>query len=161
MQKGNLIQNGELILAPGTHTTPNWNTDYSDYIFETEFRFFGSTTGWSGMSVYLRYSNPPCAGITGNCSDQVGVSTQGTVSAWRPNGTDSYDNFLSDTDATSFAPNGENQLTVIVNGNEFQIFLNHVFVRSFTDSTYKSGIIVLDTDGTSVAFNYIRIYAIP
>ena len=83
------------------------------------------------------------------------------MSAWRPNGTDSYDQLLSDTYAPGFAPNGENQLTVIVNGNEFQIFLNQIFVRSFKDSTYKSGIIVLDTDGTSVAFNYIRIYAIP
>ena len=156
LQKGSQIQNGGLILSPGEDTIPSWNTKYSDYIFETSFQFFNIvSTDYSGMSVYLRYV--PCSG---NCSSQVGVSTKGEVFAWNKAGTYTKQ-ILPRTVASEFNFNGSNKLTVIVNGKEFQIFLNDVFVRSFDDSTYKSGIIALDVDGASIAFDYVRIYAVP
>ncbi len=160
LEKGSQFQNGMLILsAPHAATYPSWHTEYSDYVFETEFQFIGQQQSeWSAMSVYLRYSNPPCPGSTQNCSDHVAVSTQGEVVAWKSNN-DNVKQLLANTYASGFVPKGMNRLTVIAKGSEFRIFLNGDFVRSFDDSTYKSGIIVLGIDYVPVAFNYIRIYA--
>jgi hypothetical protein len=162
LEKGSQIQNGMLIIGSQTSTGPSWHTQYSDFVFETEFQFINPTqSGWNAFSAYLRFTDPPCTGYTGNCSDQVAVSTTGIVAAWRPNGTDNYDRLLQDTYASAFNPNGFNKLTIIVKGGEFRIFLNNVFVRSFTDATYKSGIVVFDTGDSPVALNYISFYATP
>ena len=164
LNKGSQIQNGMLILAYQSETHPSWYKNYSDFIFETEFRFIDPpSSGWAALSAYLRYMNPNsnCPGTTANCSDQIAVSSKGTVAVWRPNGTDNYEQLLADTQATDFSSNGDNKLTVIMNGSEYRIFINDVFVRSFSDSTYTSGIVVLTADNTSVVLNYVRIYAIP
>jgi|CXWL01.1.fsa_nt_gi hypothetical protein len=156
LQKGSRIQNGVLALSPGEATFPSWNTKYSDFIFETSFQFANTiSTDYSGMSVYLRFNY-----CSENCSSQVGVSTKGDVLAWNKSETFTKQ-ILPATAASEFNSKGANKLTVVVNGKEFQIFLNDVFVRSFNDSTYKSGIIVLDVDGASIAFDYVRIYAVP
>jgi hypothetical protein len=159
---GSSIRDGKLIIGPGTASSPALSTQYSDFIFETEFQFLDpKVSDYAGFSVYLRFSDPPCPGNTGNCSDQVGVSSTGDVSAWRPNGTENWDRILAPTHVSQLNLNGPNKLTVAVNGSQFRIFINNALVRSFTDSTYKSGIFVLDTDGTATAFDYIRIYALP
>ncbi len=161
LQKGSLIQNGMLILAPETFTVPNWDTKYSNFIFETKFQFFDpSQTEYAGISVYLREAW--CLSATSKCSNQVGVSANGEVLAWRLNGSD-VEQIMASTSASDFSINGANKLTVIVNESEFRIFINDVFVRAFSDSTYQhqSGNVVLDVVRTSVALDYVRIYTIP
>jgi serine/threonine protein kinase len=165
LDKGSTIQNGMLILEAGTSTSPFWNNNYSfsNFIFETSFKYINPVqTGYTGMSVYLRFSLNCNNGSTGNCDDQVGVSSNGVVLAWRQVSPNSTLQILSESSAAAFNPSGFNKLTIFVNGSEFRIFINDVFVRSFIDSTYKSGIIVMDETGSSaVAFDYVRIYALP
>lgn len=157
LEKGSRIQDGLLALSPSEHTVPSWDTSYSDFIFETSFQFVNTvSTEYSGMSVYLRYVL--CA--SSQCSDQVGVSTKGEVSAWSHDGAETK-RVLAGTFAPDFNSTGTNKFTVIVNKSEYQIFLNDVYVRSFSNPENKSGIIVLDVDGTSIGFEYIRIYATP
>jgi hypothetical protein len=158
LQKGSRIQNGWLVLSPSEHTVPLWSTKYSDFIFETSFQFADVTSrDSSGMSVYLGYVPSPC---NGNCSDQVGVGTKGEVSAWNHIDNNTRQ-ILSTTTASEFNSNGANKLTVIVKGKEFQIFVNDTFVRSFNDSTHQPGIILMDVDGASIAFDYVRTYNVP
>lgn len=162
LEKGSQIQNDMLILASNASTHPAWSTAYTDFVFETEFQFINPPlSGWTALSAYLKYQNPPCSGVTGNCSNQVAVSSEGIVAIWRPNGTNEYEQLIADTKVSEFELNGIHKLTVIVHDSEFRIFLNELFVRSFKDPTYKSGIVVLSADNTPVALNYVRIYSTP
>ena len=65
------------------------------------------------------------------------------------------------THASQLDPNKSNTLTVVVKDNEFKVYVNHIFVRSFSDASYKSGKIVLDADESPTAVGYIRIYSLP
>jgi len=156
------IQNGELVIGPGEASSPSINPQsFSDFIFETRFRFLDQK---SGFNVYLRYSYPLCLGKTGNCSDEVGVfASNRSVLAWQPNGTDTYPQLLAATYVPQLNSNDWNKLTVIANGSDFQIFINSIFVRNFDDnSTYKSGIFVMDSDYSgATAFDYVQIYELP
>lgn len=154
LQSGNSIQNGELILSPATSTFPNWSTQYSDFIFETEFRFIDPQSTHY-FTAYLRYSD--CS--AGNCSTQVFVSSASEVAAWHI-GSDKKQ-LMNYTNAPQLDPKASNTLTVIVKGSEFKVYINRVFVRSFTDSAYKSGKVVLDADESPTAVSYIRFYSLP
>jgi 3-keto-disaccharide hydrolase len=158
LNKGSSIQNGELIIESGAASSPSRNDQYSDFTFETEFRVDPKEPDYD-FSVYLRFS--PCSGRTQNCSDQIGVSSTGSVFAKLQDGTENIQQLLIPTRASQFNPNGPNKLTVIVEDSKFRIFINKVFVQSFTDSTYKSGTIVLDADGAAIHVNYVRVYSLP
>lgn len=162
LARASYIQNGELVIGPGEASSPSINPQsFSDFIFETRFRFVDPK---SGFNVYLRYSYPPCLGKTGNCSDEIGVfASIKSVLAWQPNGTDTYPQLLAATYVPQLSANDWNKLTVIANGSDFQVFINSIFVRNFDDnSTYNSGIFVMDSDYSgATAFDYVQIYALP
>jgi serine/threonine protein kinase len=153
LDKGSYIQNGELIIPAGASVGPGLDAhEYNDFIFETEFRFLDPKS--STFSVYLGCQPYPC-------SDQVGVIFDGHLLAWRPDGTSSAPQILAPTLVSQLGPNKANRLTIFVHEDEFRIFVNGIFVRSFTDSTYRPGIFLLDADNAATAFDYVRIYAIP
>ena len=154
LQSGNSIQNGELILSPATSTFPNWSTEYSDFIFETEFRFVNPQSTHY-FTAYLRYTD--CA--AGNCSTQVFVSSSSDIAAWHI-GPDKKQ-LMNYTQASQLKLNEPNTLTVVAKGSEFNVYVNRVFVRSFSDASYKSGKVVLDADEAPTAVGYVRIYALP
>ena len=113
--------------------------------------------------MYLRFEDPPCS-ESRNCTDQIGIVSdgyKGYLLAWKHNATSSPIQILASTGISQFEPKKANQLTIFVDGDEFRIFVNGIFVRSFTDSSYNSGIFVLDADNATTSFNNVRIYAIP
>lgn len=102
---------------------------------------------------------PPCAGW--NCSIQIWASGDWkALGARRINGTESI-RILSDISTVSLSATDWNKLTVIAEGDKYSIFVNNAFVRSFSDSTYKSGTLVLASSTGATAFNYVRVYNLP
>lgn len=54
------------------------------------------------------------------------------------------------------------KLAVVARGNTFELWVDDVFIDSFTDSTYSSGEIGLGFPGnTHLAFDYVRVWALP
>jgi serine/threonine protein kinase len=156
LEKGSTIKDGELVLQPGAATKPNWHTHYSNFIYEAEFRFI-SPAEIHYTTVYLHYADPPCS--AGNCSTQVFVSADGSVAAWRIG--PQKVQLMNYTEVPGWDRYAVNKLTVVVENGKFTIFVNGVFVRSFEDTDYNSGIIVLDADSAATAYDSIRLYALP
>ena len=138
---------------------PSYPTEYSDFIFETEFHsMVPMATDFSVIYVKMRFSISPCSGFSGNSSYLIAVSGLGRVVAWR------YDCGNKQPLAETYAlhlPNSIKRLTIIAKGEEFRIFLNGDFVLSFSDSTLKSGMLVIGNDGpNTLVLNSIRIYSV-
>jgi hypothetical protein len=163
LEGDSVIRNGELRIAPlsaGRFDFDGQPTKYtfSDFIFETQFRHL-NPTGSSEISIYLRFQVPPCA--EWNCSIQLWVSGDWkALGARRING-DEAERITGNISAPELSSKGWNKLTVIVKDDQYQVFINDVFVKSFTDSTYKQGSIILGGGADGATYDYVRIYELP
>jgi hypothetical protein len=133
--------------------------EFSDFIFETEFHStVPGETNLLEIYVKIRWARSPCPEFSGNNSYIIAVSGIGRVVALRDDCGNKQT--LSETYA-GFLLNSINKLTIIAKGDEFRIFLNGRFVLSFSDSTFKSGMLVVGNSGPLILFlNSIRIYSV-
>ena len=69
---------------------------------------------------------------------------------------------LSESQTPQLDPNNWSILTIIAKGNDFEIYINSIFVKGFTDATYQKGTFFFNSDEKFSTFvDYVRIYAIP
>jgi hypothetical protein len=155
---GSSITNGELIIASRTDAGPRTAGQYSDFVFETEFRYL-DTEAKNGNSFYLRHN--PCPGW--NCSIQISIDADlKTVIARRMNGEKPAEDLIPPIFIENLTVNEPLKLTVVAEDDSFKLFLNGTFIGVFSDTTYHSGGIIMDNGGTGpVAIDYLRIYDLP
>ncbi|MEM4204144.1 MAG: family 16 glycoside hydrolase [Candidatus Methanomethylicaceae archaeon] len=162
IEEGMAIENGSLIVWPGWDAVPRNPTTYSNFVFES--RFYIPQSG--SMAFYLRHQIPPCADW--NCSIQIALyfdSNTQEIAARRLLGGKPTQQFDIKKARTTFLyPSNWNTIVVQAKGSEYIVYINDVFVFSFTDNAYTSGAYIIDNASNSngeIRIDYLRFYQIP
>ncbi len=85
----------------------------------------GNTIGASARQIYPAY--------------RFGYTNAGRYNIYRHNANGTYTEIQGWTASSAINRNGWNTLRVVANGNNFRCFINGTLVRTFTDSTFRSG----------------------
>jgi outer membrane protein assembly factor BamD (BamD/ComL family) len=156
--EGSRVENDTLIIRPNGAVYPykfgDIPTVYTNFILESQF---SNPEGSTYMSFYLRFQKTPCS----NCSIQIEVSfSEKTIIGRRVRGATSYED-ITTPKSIQIDPNQWTKITIKAEDINYRVYINDVFVVSFTDYTYTSGTFVLDNGSEEVKVDYVRIYALP
>jgi len=162
VEDGMTIENGNLVIWPGWDAVPKNPSKFGDFVFET--RFYIPQSG--STAFYLRHQLPPCADW--NCSIQIALYFNGDdqeIAARRFSGDKPHQQVdIKKARIRLLYPSNWNVLDVQAKGSEYAVYINGVFVFSFTDTAYVSGAYIIDNAPNSsgeVKIDYLRFYQIP
>ncbi|MGB9845761.1 MAG: family 16 glycoside hydrolase [Methanothermobacter tenebrarum] len=162
IEEGMAVENGNLVIWPGWDAVPQNPSKFDNFVFET--RFYIPQSG--SMAFYLRHQLPPCADW--NCSVQIALYFNGDdqeIAARHFSGDKPHQQVdIKKARIGSLYPSNWNVLEVQAKGSDYAVYINGVFVFSFTDTAYASGAYIIDNAPNSsgeIKIDYLRFYQIP
>lgn len=158
VETGMKIESGMLFVSPGYDAVLGSALSFTDFIVEA--RFLMPPSG--SMAFYIRHQRPSCSDW--NCSIQIGLYPQEVVARrFLGSKPGQQVDIKKNNSVTSLQSNGWNTIAIVLQRNNYTVYINGVLALEFTDNTYGSGSFIIDNaigSTADVQIDYFYVYEI-